>query len=78
MPSKVYARVHQISMANIKSAVEVWLRSVSSIPDDREVKISFDTIGGMTVTQWDKLEVVPIRVYEIEDEGVISHKINGG
>lgn len=65
MHSKVTPMVDNItvSMDNIKSALETFLRTMKKIPDSQEVRLTFSIIGnGVTVGEWETMKVVPVQL----------------
>jgi hypothetical protein len=70
-------RVIQLSMSNIKAAIELFLRNVKEIPEEQIADIQFEHTG-LTVKDWQKLEVVPVRLKLRETESVESHRVGNG
>lgn len=69
-------RVIQVSMDNIKSWIEQGLRAFREIPNSQKVAIEFEHVG-LSVKDWQKLEVVPVRIKAKETEDVVVHQQNG-
>lgn len=67
--SKVTPKVTntELSMDNLKSAVETWLRSVGKIKDSDDVYLTFGTVSNaLTVTEWEKRNTVPLQIHARE------------
>lgn len=69
-------RVLQVSMENIKSWIEAGLRSFKEIPNSQYVEIQFEPTG-LSLEDWSKLEVIPLRLKLKETEEVTIHRQNG-
>jgi hypothetical protein len=69
-------RVLQISMDNIRSWIEAGLRTFKEIPNSQKVDISFEHVG-LTVKDWQKLDVVPVRLKLKDTEAVEIHGKDG-
>jgi hypothetical protein len=63
-------------MDNIRSWIEAGLRTFKEIPNSQKVDISFEHIG-LTVKDWQKLEVIPVRLKLKDTEAVETHRQNG-
>jgi len=69
-------RVIQVSMSNFLSWIEAGLRSFKEIPNSQSVEITLEHVG-ITIKDWNKLDVVPVRLKLKETEGVEIHRQNG-
>lgn len=69
----------QISMDNIKSSVELFLRTMGELDESDDVEfITFGTVADFTtVKDWNDMKTVPVQVLVKKKEGVRVYKING-
>lgn len=58
-----------VSMSNIKSSVEAFLRQIKFIKNSEDIKeLKFNVnLSNITLKEWEKLDVVPINII-IEEE----------
>ena len=69
-------RVIQVSMSNIRAWIEAGLRTFKEIPNSQSAEITLEHVG-ITIRDWNKLDVVPVRLKLKETESVTIHRQNG-
>jgi hypothetical protein len=68
-------RVIQVSMDNLRSWIEAGLRTFKEIPNSQSAEVSLEHVG-LTIKEWNKLDVVPVRLKLKETEAVEIHRQN--
>lgn len=77
MTSQRISPITSISMSNIKSAVETFLRQTGAIKNSEDIKLlTFGTVADhTTVRDWEAMKIVPLQVI-LKDEEVDFIKIS--